>query len=439
MKLKNLSVFLLIIITIAAALESESLRSKSCKRCLKENKGSRSKCAKKCKASYKKATKLSNSKQSKKSRVKRIMKRIRKQLSRKHFKKSTNRKYKRGKYTRGRITRRRRYYKRQYKKRFSRAKKSNKILKANPKKKTKLMTFKLFQSKKTYFLTKYYWPHWHNYYTIYKYYPYYNFYWFFYGHYHTHFPHYYSYFFHKHPHIHHFHVTNTVYLTHGHPIVLASSNIVEIAKYNIVKCQKGPKQLLTVHLNDKNYRIFLGDVNDLTNLSCLYFMDAVVSVGKSDLISRVSKLYSSTKKVIKAKGKKITIRPFAKNPYLPSKTNVKQINKNLSSLSFTMTRKKLKQKHRKSLLFYHLFNLQYKQPTDSKKIFDALHKKTSGTISNVLFIADHLEPNSIFILKHLLSTYLKLTHHAIAKITYRRLKLFSGIVVHSHHHSHHHH
>ena len=304
------------------------------------------------------------------------------------------------------------------------------------------MTLQSFQTKKQYYLTNFYWPHWHSYYTSFNFYPYYNFYWFFYGHYHNHFPHYYSYFFHNHPHIDHFHVSNTVYLTHGHPILINSHSLVKLAvkKYNIVRCQKGPKHLLTIHYKGKHFRIFLGDVNDFTNLGCLYFMDSVVSVGKSNFVSRVSKLYKSKTKVIKVNGKKIRVSPFKKNPYSPSKTKVKALNKNASKLTFNVNKKKSTNNHKKILLFFHLFNKQYKKPKDSIKIFKGLHKNTSKSISNVLYIADHLETNSIFILKHWLSTYKKLSQIAILKITYRRIRLFSGLLVHSHttHHHHHH-
>jgi len=204
-------------------------------------------------------------------------------------------------------------------------------------------------------------------------------------------------------------------------------------KYKVVRCEKGPKHLVTVKTQGKNYRIFMGDVNDLTNLGCLYFMDSVVSVGKNSFVDRVKKLFQVKKKNVKAKGNKMAISPFTQSIFTPSKIKVKKVNKNAKILSYTMQREggsKLK----KSLLFYHLFNKQVKKNSDAKKIFKGLRKLTKKSRSNVLFIADHLEPKSILILKQLLTVYKKMSLQSIVKITYRRMRIFSGILLHHHHH-----
>jgi len=305
--------------------------------------------------------------------------------------------------------------------------------------KGKYLSLKKFSTKRQYYLTNHYWPHWHNYYTNFSYYPYYNFYWFFYDHYHTHHHQYYSYFFHHHPHIHHYHVSNRVYFTHGHPVIIASASLASVKKYNIIKCDKGPKHILTVHHKGKHYRIFMGDVNDFTNLGCLYFMDSVVSVGKTAFVDRVKKLFVSKKKTIEVKGKSIDVSPFKKNPFSPSGTKVKKVSKNAKILKFSLKNKKSGKKTSKSLLFYHLFNKQIRKDSDAKKIFTGLRKNTSKSTSNVLFIADHLEPKSLYILKYLLTAYKKLSLKTIVKLTYRRIRIFSGIYLHHHHHLHHHH
>ena len=447
MKQFNLSIVFFLLITLATAIELESLRTNSCKKCLEDNKGSLSKCAKKCKDYTSKLSRYSNKSYKLRNSI-RGRKFGRRSFTRSRFGRS---RFGRSRFGRRNIKRRRRsrntrkrnnIKKLRNKKRNTKRKtvklSSKKLLnqKISAKSKGKLITLKTFQTKKQYYLTHHYWPHWYSYYDTHNYYPYYNFYWFFYGHYHTYFPHYYSYFFHTHPIVHHYHVSNKIIFAHGHPIVLVSSNLakVETKKYEIVRCHKGPKLVVTVHHKGKQYRIFLGDVNDFTNLGCLYFMDSVVSVGKNNFVKRVSKLYKSKKKVLKVKGKKITIKPFAKNPYSPGRTKVKTINKNTSKLTFTMKRKKSSKKQDKSLLFYHLQNKQYKKPSDSIKIFNGLHKHSKAT-SNVLYIADHLEPNSIFILKHLLTSYKKMSPSAILRITYRRIRLFSGLALH-HHHAH---
>jgi len=211
-----------------------------------------------------------------------------------------------------------------------------------------------------------------------------------------------------------------------------------VNKYNVVKCQKGPRHLLTVRTGGKRYRIFMGDVNDFTNLGCLYFMDSVVSVGKNAFVDRVKKLFNSKKKTLKVKGKKLTVSPFKNSPFSPSNTKVKKVNKNASTLRYAMKGKN-GSKTNKSLLFFHLFNKQVKKGKDAKKIFKGLRKHNKKSTVNVLFIADHLEPKSILILKHLLSAYKKLSMKKIVRITYRRIRLFSGILLHHHHSYHVHH
>jgi len=183
----------------------------------------------------------------------------------------------------------------------------------------------------------------------------------------------------------------------------------------------------------------MGDVNDFTNLGCLYFMDSVVSVGKNAFVDRVKKLFVSKKKTIKVKGKSISVSPFKKNPFSPSGTKVKKVSKNAKILKFSLKNMKSDKKVKKSLLFYHLFNKQVKKGSDAKKIFTGLRKLSSKSTSNVLFIADHLEPKSIYILKYLLTAYKKLSLKRIVKITYRRIRLFSGILLHHHHGKLHHH
>jgi len=299
----------------------------------------------------------------------------------------------------------------------------------------KPLTLRKFNTRRQYYLTTYYWPHWHNYYSAVHYYPYYHFYWFFYGHYHIHYPFYYSYYFHYHPTVHHYHVSNVVYLSHGHPIVLVKTFLpkVVVKQYNIVRCARGPKFLVKVNYKGKTYRIFLGDVNDFTNLGCLYFMDSVVSVGKTNFVNRVNKLYNTQKRTLEVKGKKITVSPFSKNPFTPSKSNIKKVNRNASVLRFILKRKNTNKKFKKSLLFYHLYNNQIQVGKHANKIFKGLAKQTKKSTTNVLFIADHLEPQSIFVLKYLLTAYKKMTITQLVRITYRRIRIFSGLLLHYHH------
>jgi len=164
-------------------------------------------------------------------------------------------------------------------------------------------------------------------------------------------------------------------------------------------------------------------------------MDTVVSVGKNAFVDRVKKLFDTKKKVLKVKGKKLSVSPFKNSPFSPKNAKVKKVNKNAKKLNFTLKGKN-GSSNKKSLLFYHLFNKQVKKGKDAKKIFKGLRRLTKKSTSNVLFIADHLEPKSILILKHLLSAYKKMSLKKIVRITYRRIRIFSGILLHNHHHHH---
>jgi len=434
MKLKNLSVFIFFLITFTYALELQvqSKTSRTCctgsclRRCVKKSR-SISRCLKPCKARINKTkmrtisrtlrrTLLRSRGRGRYSRrhVRRFGRRNRNLVSRRGIRRNRR-------YVRSRFQRRRGRYIRRYSRR-----RTHRRIK---------LSLRKFITRRQYYLTTYYWPHWHNYYSAYHYYPYYHFYWFFYGHYQVYYPFYYSYYFHYLPTVHHYHVSNVVYLSHGHPIVLLKTALptVVVKQYNIVRCAKGPKFLLRVNYKGKTFRIFLGDVNDFTNLGCLYFMDSIVSVGKTNFVNRVNKLYKTQKRTLKVKGKKITVSPFSKNPFTPSKTNLKKVNRNASVLRFTLNRKNSNKKFKKSLLFYHLYNSQIQEGKHANKIFKGLAKQTKKSTTNVLFIADHLEPQSMFVLKYLLTAYKKMTVAQLVRVTYRRIRLFSGLILHYHH------
>jgi len=288
-----------------------------------------------------------------------------------------------------------------------------------------------------YLTTTYHYHHWNWYYNHYHFYPYYWYYWYFYGHYHSFFPQYYHYYLHNHPVVFHAHFSNTVYFHHHHSVAIRFKNIHTITKkrHTIKRCEKGPKHLLNVKHKGRNYRIFLGDVNDFVNVACLYFMDSVVSVGKKPFVKRIKKLYSDKKAKIKVKGgKSLKIDPFKDSAYKPSNPKVKKLNKNSSRLTFKITNNGKTFKTKKSLLFVHLFNKQIKGKKDVKKVFKLLTKHSKKGKNNVLFIADHLQPKSVYVLQKLLEIYKKKTIKYIATITYRRFRIFYHLLHHHHHH-----
>jgi len=313
-------------------------------------------------------------------------------------------------------------HKRQYKKRSIRK---------------RYIPLKKYKKRTAYYLTTYYWPHWHNYYTHVHYYPYYNFYWFFYNDYHMHYPYYYNYYFDNHPDVVHFHHSNIIYFKHTNPIVLslpANTSLVTVAKeqYQITKCEKGPRKMVTVNHRGKKFRFFLGDANDLTNLGCLYFMDQVVSVGPSSYAKRVLKLYQQRKKTVNINGHKMDISPFKNSLFKPINLKFKSLNNNAKVVRFTLSRKNSTWKETKSIVFWHLFNKQVTVSKDVNRILNGLARTSYKPINNVLFLADHLEPHSLYLWKYLLQVYKKLVLRRIVRITYRRIRLFSGFIIHNH-------
>jgi len=315
-------------------------------------------------------------------------------------------------------------------------KKTKKSKKSSTKKKAlKTISLKNFMKRYDHYLTSYYWPHWSDYYTHTYNYPYYSFYWFFYNHYHTHLHYYYDYYFEYHPFVNHFHHSNYVFYHDHNPIILTTTSDTHLlsakpTKYKISKCDNGPKKMVSVKKGGKKFRIFLGDANDLVNLGCLYFMDAVVSAGKSSYGKRVENMYKQQKKKLDVKGVKITVTPFKKSPFIPKKVSIKNIDRNAQRINFTLERKGKEWKGKKSILFYHLYSKDITSSKDAKKIINGLAKNTKKKVSNVLFIADHLEPYSLYLWKYLLTVYGKYELTRIWRITYRRIRLFSGIIMH---------
>jgi len=190
--------------------------------------------------------------------------------------------------------------------------------------------------------------------------------------------------------------------------------------------------MVSVNYKQQKFRFFLGDVNDFTNLGCLYFMDSVVSVGDVSYSKRVFNLYKEKKKKVTINGHELSVSPFKSSPFTPKSAIFTTIDHNAKRINFTVARRKSAWRSAKSLLFYHLYNKQITVSKDVRKILKGLSKNTKKKVSNVLFIADHLEPHSLYLWKFLLAVYGKFQLKKILRITYRRIRIFSGIVAHSH-------
>jgi len=190
--------------------------------------------------------------------------------------------------------------------------------------------------------------------------------------------------------------------------------------------------MVTVNYNQKKFRFFLGDVNDFTNLGCIYFMDSVVSVGETSYGKRVYNLYREKKKNITINGHSLNVDPFKTGQFKSKAASFETIDHNAKTVSLTVARKNSNWTSKKSLLFFHLYDKQVSTSKDVKKILDGLARYTKQPVSNVLFIADHLEPHSLYLWKYLLTAFGKYEINRVLRITYRRIRLFSGIIIHNH-------
>jgi len=77
-----------------------------------------------------------------------------------------------------------------------------------------------------------------------------------------------------------------------------------------------------------HYRIFIGDVNDFTNIECLYMMDSVVTVGKFVHIDNVVTIYNNPERTDTDKKVVTKVKnPFAKSQMKPSSAKKQTLNK----------------------------------------------------------------------------------------------------------------
>jgi len=196
-----------------------------------------------------------------------------------------------------------------------------------------------------------------------------------------------------------------------------ATNALRKNKFDLKECKAGPKKMFTVKTNGISMNVFMGDVNDILNIECLYLMDAVITVGKFSHIDNVVKIFRkptrNSKKVIKKMKS-----PFTNKKLTPSKTKKTKINKNLSVLSFKIGEKKTA----KSLFFYHIFKKNAKR--NSQKVFKTLAKKLKNKKANILYLVDHLQEKSLEVFKSFLKRFAKYTNKKLAALKYKKMLVF---------------
>ena len=251
-----------------------------------------------------------------------------------------------------------------------------------------------------------------------SYYPYYHYYWYYCDDYRTQYSQYFNYYSHNHP---------TIQSFNFGPLVLGSGQILNLHNsshnFNYIKasnslreCKNGPKYYFTVKVNNKVFRVFLGDVNDFFNIQCLYMMSSVISIGQINHAQKLVNIYDNPNKRITYKNDRLSFNPFESSELIPSEPFTKTVSKNVEILSFSLENSSLP---RKSLVFYHKRDLMM---TRSEEIFRELsHYSNSG---NVLFIVDHLQRSSVQVFRHFLVKYRRFSPRSIHRIRYKRFKLF---------------
>jgi len=251
-----------------------------------------------------------------------------------------------------------------------------------------------------------------------SYYPYSPFYWYYYDDYRSMFPQYYNYYLHHHP---------TIYPSTFGPLVLTNGNIFHLHHhhnhynlnrviFNLKECRSGPQYYFTVKVRGKMFRVFLGDVNDLFNIQCLYMMNAVISIGNIDYSEKLEEIYRNPSKSVGGEETTINVNPFKNSDYVPDNVELEEVNGRVKVLRFSLQESNLPDK---KLIFYHLNHVVER---NSDSIFrDLANYAKSG---NVLFLVDHLQRNSVLVFRHFLLRYRRFSPHILHGLRYKRLLLF---------------
>jgi len=192
--------------------------------------------------------------------------------------------------------------------------------------------------------------------------------------------------------------------------------VLEENKFSLSYCKDGPRKVFSVDAGSRTVYVFMGDVNDLLNMECLYLMDAVVSVGEFSHINNVARIFekpdrNSNKMIKKVKS------PFTNKSLVPSEPRKTKLNRNMSILTFKVG----EMKKRKLLAFYHIFKKDVKK--QSKTVFESL-KKFKGK-SNVLYLVDHLQGKSLKVFKGMLKKYGNYSKKKLASLKYKKMKIFN--------------
>ena len=161
----------------------------------------------------------------------------------------------------------------------------------------------------------YYRPIW-NHYHYYNHYPFYPFYWYFADYFYSYYPFYYSYYLRYQP---------SVIQTFRGPLIFddleidpedSDVSVFDELKENankLQKCKNGPEYKFTATVEgEKQFRVFLGDVNDFFNIECIYTMDAIISIGDFDYSDFLLKMYAHPSRSVSLLDQKdvVKVNPF---------------------------------------------------------------------------------------------------------------------------------
>jgi len=189
-------------------------------------------------------------------------------------------------------------------------------------------------------------------------------------------------------------------------------------KDKVIECKNGPKIVIEREISNKKFRLFIGDIDDLMNIECMSVFNVVLTAGKNDYLDGLLKIFNQ--KAIKEDGGKEK-NPIVKlkNPFNNYQVRDAKVVKNGSEESvfkFKYTDAKGVE-NEKRLIFVH-FSEADVADKDKKRVKAILSKISAAEGDrNYLAIVDHLQPDSLKLLKEVME---KNTEN----LTYKGRKVF---------------
>jgi hypothetical protein len=265
----------------------------------------------------------------------------------------------------------------------------------------------------------YYKPLW-NHYHYNTYYPFYPFYWYFADYFYNYYPFYYTYYIHYHP---------SIIQSFRGPLIFEDQTIdpsingitvfdeMKEKSLSLKSCQNGPQYKFTANtVNGRQYRVFIGDVNDFFNIECIYLMNGIISIGDFDYSNHLLKMYAHPSRSVSLIDYKdvVKVDPFQNSLYRPYEPQVKHVTKTVRNLNFKIGIDELTFTD-KNLVFFH------SNDEKLKKVSNAIEEISQYVESgNILFILDNFNKATVRVYRSLVRHYSGVPAHR--HIVYRNVR-----------------